>query len=71
VWGEVFNAAGERAVARLRGPETYDFTVKTALSIVQRVLDGKTALGFQTPSTLLGADFVLSIEGVVREDGAQ
>jgi len=70
VWGEVLNAAGERAVARLQGPETYDFTVKTALAVVQRILDGKVASGFQTPSTLLGPDFVLNVAGVTREDVA-
>lgn len=32
VWGEVLNEAGEHATARLHGPETYAFTVRTALA---------------------------------------
>ena len=32
------------------------------------VLDDAFVPGFQTPSTFLGPDFVLSLDGVVRED---
>lgn len=67
VWGEVINEAGERAAARLHGPEAYAFTVRAALAAVQRALDGGAAPGFQTPSTAFGADFVLDINDVTRE----
>ncbi len=66
VWGEVLNEAGERAAARLRGPETYTFTVEAALAAVKRALEGARRPGFQTPSTAFGADFVLAIDGVTR-----
>jgi short subunit dehydrogenase-like uncharacterized protein len=68
VWGEVKDDNGKRAVSRLRGPEGYTLTALAALAIVERVLAGQFAVGFQTPSKAYGADFVLEIEGVTRED---
>lgn len=68
VWGEVSDDAGHRKVSRLRGPEGYTLTALTALAIVQKVLAGKCAPGFQTPSLAYGPDLVMEIEGVERED---
>lgn len=68
VWGEVTDDAGERKVSRLVGPEGYTLTVMTALEIVKLVLDEKAPAGFQTPSLAYGADLILNIDGVVRED---
>jgi short subunit dehydrogenase-like uncharacterized protein len=68
VWGEAVDADGRKVVARLRGPEGYTMTVRAALAIAQRVLAGEAPAGFQTPSTAYGADFVLALEGVSRED---
>jgi len=68
VWGEVLSESGARATARLHGPEPYDFTVRTALAAVRRTLNGGATPGFQTPATAFDADFVLSIDGVTRED---
>lgn len=68
LWGQAEDAAGNKVVSRLRGPEGYTMTVRSALAIVDLVLAGKAAPGFQTPSKLYGADFVLGLEGVVRED---
>lgn len=68
VWGEVKDDAGQRAVSRLRGPEGYTLTALTALAIVERVLGGQFSIGFQTPSKAYGADLILEIEGVTRED---
>ncbi|WP_276271305.1 saccharopine dehydrogenase family protein [Haloarcula litorea] len=68
VWGEARTADGERAVTRLRGPHTYTLTVRTALATLGRVLDGDTPVGFQTPAGAYGADLVLDVEGVERED---
>lgn len=66
--GEVEDAAGNKMLSRLRGPESYKITVLTAIAIVQKVLDGKFTPAFQTPSLAYGADFILEIEGVTRED---
>jgi short subunit dehydrogenase-like uncharacterized protein len=68
VWGEVEDDSGKRAVSRLSGPEGYTLTALTALTIVERVLAGKFSTGFQTPSKAYGADLILEIDGVKRED---
>lgn len=68
LWGEVRDDAGNRAVSRMRGPEGYSFTMLTAIAAVKRVLAGQAPAGFQTPSLAYGADFVLEIPEVVRED---
>jgi short subunit dehydrogenase-like uncharacterized protein len=68
VWGEVTDAAGRKAVARLHGPEGYTFTVLTALAVVGRVLAGEAPAGFQTPATAYGPDLVLEVAGVRREE---
>ncbi|HXN30535.1 MAG TPA: saccharopine dehydrogenase NADP-binding domain-containing protein [Polyangiaceae bacterium] len=60
--------SGRRVRARLTTPEAYTFTGTAAAAIVERVLGGLVAHGFQTPGALLGADFVLSLDGVCRED---
>jgi short subunit dehydrogenase-like uncharacterized protein len=68
LWGEVEDDAGQRRVARLRGPEGYTFTALTAVAIARAVLAGRFTAGFRTPSMAYGPDFVLGIEGVSRED---
>jgi short subunit dehydrogenase-like uncharacterized protein len=68
LWGEATDAAGGRAVSRLRGPEGYTLTVLTSLAVVGRVLDGQAPPGYQTPSLAYGPDFVLDIPGVERKD---
>jgi short subunit dehydrogenase-like uncharacterized protein len=68
LWGEVQDDSGEKAVSRVRGPESYTMTVRSALAVVERVLAGQALPGFQTPATAFGADFVLSLEGIIRED---
>lgn len=68
VAGEVTNAAGRRARARLTGPEGYTMTARTAVTALSRTLAGGATPGFKTPSLAFGADFILSIEGVTRED---
>ncbi len=68
ILGEVTDEAGGRALARLRTPEGYSLTAQTSLRIVERILAGEFSPGFQTPSTAYGADFILTFEGVQRED---
>jgi short subunit dehydrogenase-like uncharacterized protein len=68
VWGEVKDDEGRRAISRLRGPEGYKFTALTSLTIVGHVLAGNFSVGFQTPAKAYGADLILEIEGVTRED---
>lgn len=68
LWGQAEDAAGNKVVSRLREPEGYTMTVRTALAIIDLVLAGQASPGFQTPSKLYGPDFVLGLKGVVRED---
>lgn len=68
VWGKVRNAVGQSVEARLHGPEGYTLTALTALTITQKVLSGNWKAGYQTPAGLYGADLILEIDGVTRED---
>ena len=68
VWGEVVDDEGNRAVARLRTPDPYDLTARTAVVATQRLVAGEVPDGFQTPASAFGPDFVLEFEGVERED---
>ncbi len=68
LWGEAENGSGRRVAARLRGPEIYDLTAQAAVSVMERVLGGEAPAGFQTPSLAYGADFVLGLRDVHRED---
>ena len=68
LWGEATDAAGRRAVSRLRGPEGYTLTMLAALAVVARVLNGEAPPGFQTPALAYGPDFVLELPGVSRAD---
>jgi short subunit dehydrogenase-like uncharacterized protein len=52
----------------LVGPESYDWTVQTALAVAAKVLNGIAVPGFQTPAMVFGADFVLECSGVKRSD---
>jgi short subunit dehydrogenase-like uncharacterized protein len=68
LWAEATDEGGRRAVARLRGPESYTLTALTAVAIARRALEGLAPVGFQTPSLAYGPDFILTFPGVVRED---
>lgn len=68
LWGEVSDADGGRASARMETPEGYTTTVLTAVDIVDRVIQGDAPRGFQTPAKAYGPDLILGIEGVTRED---
>ncbi|WP_276281115.1 saccharopine dehydrogenase family protein [Halorussus caseinilyticus] len=68
VWGEVEDDEGNRATARLRTPDTYDLTARTAVESARRVLAGEVGAGFHTPASAFGPDYVLEFDGVERED---
>jgi saccharopine dehydrogenase (NAD+, L-lysine-forming) len=66
VWASVRDAEGRGTTARLRGPEAYTFTARTAMQAAERVVAGTAPAGYQTPATALGSDFVFDVEGVER-----
>jgi len=67
VWGRVTNAAGETRSVRMRCPEGYSLTAISSLLITKKVLEGNLKTGYQTPAAVYGADLVLEIPGVTRE----
>lgn len=69
LWGEVHDAAGKRASARIETLEGYALTAITAWDIACRVASAGVAQpGFRTPSMVLGADYILGIAGTTRID---
>ena len=66
--GEVTNERGGRAVSKLRTREGYTFTAQVTVEIMKRILASDYKIGFQTPSKVYGADFILQFAGVQRED---
>ncbi|MFQ5568951.1 MAG: saccharopine dehydrogenase family protein [Rhodothermales bacterium] len=68
VWGQVRDDSGREVTALLRCPEAYTLTALTALASVEKVIAGQAVSGFQTPAQAFGHDFILSFDGVTRED---
>lgn len=68
LWGEARDREGNRVEARQFGMEGYTLTALTALAIAEKILNGNFCTGFQTPAKCYGADLILEIEGVRRED---
>lgn len=68
LWGQVSNPAGQTATARLHTAEGYTLTAMTAWDIARRCVAGQAQAGFQTPSLVFGADYILGFEGSRRED---
>jgi short subunit dehydrogenase-like uncharacterized protein len=66
--GVARNEKGESVRSRLRTPEGYTLTAMTALDIARRVASGEFKPGFQTPSLVYGADYILGFDGVTREE---
>lgn len=67
IWGQVVNAAGKTATARMEAPDGYTLTVHSSLIITKKILQGDLKPGYQTPATAYGEDLVLEIPGVKRE----
>jgi short subunit dehydrogenase-like uncharacterized protein len=59
---------GRLARARLETPSGYETTRLAGVEAARRILAGEAKPGFQTPATAFGADFVLALPGVKRED---
>lgn len=66
IWGEARTATGAEARIEISTPNGYALTIDAALGITAHVLDAKPAGGYYTPSQLMGADYVLSLNGVRR-----
>jgi short subunit dehydrogenase-like uncharacterized protein len=63
LWGEASD--GETTVtSRLRTPETYQFTVDAATTILEKLEAGADPTGYHTPSSAFDPSFVLELDGV-------
>jgi len=68
LWGEASDLNGNRVESRLQGPEGYTMTAIAALHIAEKVLNGSYTARYQTPAKAYGADLILEIEGISRQD---
>jgi short subunit dehydrogenase-like uncharacterized protein len=68
LWGKATNDDGNSVEARQICPEAYTTTYLTALAIAEKILNGNFEAGFQTPAKMYGADLIIEIEGVSREN---
>jgi short subunit dehydrogenase-like uncharacterized protein len=68
LWGEARDAEGNRVESRMRTPEGYTLTAHAALNIAEKIVAGNFTPGYQTPAKAYGADLVLEIDGVTRQD---
>lgn len=65
--GEATNAKGEKFTARLQTPDGYTLTMISGLEVAKRARAGDFEAGFQTPSNVYGADFILEFDNTNRE----
>jgi short subunit dehydrogenase-like uncharacterized protein len=70
MWGMATDADGNTAESRQQGPEGYTLTSIAALNIAEKILAGNFTPGYQTPAKAYGADLVMEIDGVERQDVA-
>lgn len=68
LWGEARDAQGNRVEGRMQTPEGYTLTALAALNIAEKITNGNFTSGYQTPAKAFGADLVIEIEGVSRQD---
>ena len=68
LWGKASDTDGNTVESRMQGPEGYTITAIAALNIAEKILAGNFTAGYQTPAKAYGADLVLEIDGVTRQD---
>ena len=68
LWGEATDGDGNRVEARMQAPEGYTVTAIAALNIAEKIMAGNFTPGYQTPAKAYGADLILEIPGVERQD---
>jgi short subunit dehydrogenase-like uncharacterized protein len=64
VWGRATNATGQTVTAGLCGPEGYTITLHATLIIAQKILNGESKVGYQTPAKVYGAGLIGEVPGV-------
>ena len=65
LWAEAVASDGRRVSARMVTPNGYDLTAEASIRVAERLLRGAGQEGgYYTPSKLMGADFVRTLDGV-------
>lgn len=65
LWGKATDTTtGQSIQAELTTPESYHLTALTAIESTIRVLKGKYKVGYQTPVTSFGKDYILNFDKV-------
>jgi short subunit dehydrogenase-like uncharacterized protein len=54
--------------SQLLTPNGYALTALSSVSIARKILNGNFKPGFQTPSSVYGADLIMEFDGVTRKD---
>ena len=62
LWGQA-TSGDQKVELRLKTPNGYTLTAKTAILIAKKVLQGEFKAGFQTPAMAYGKDLILGLEG--------
>ena len=68
IYGEVEDATGRKAAARVTAMDGYDFTALSSATIAALVDAGQAKAGFQTPAGAFGADLCFGWPGVTLSD---
>lgn len=68
LYGEASDENGNKVTSRQQCPEGYTTTALTALLVAEKIIGGNAPVGFQTPAKAYGADLIMEIEGVSRDD---
>jgi short subunit dehydrogenase-like uncharacterized protein len=68
ILAEVEGSDGETARTLLETPNGYSLTPISAIEAARRAASGNAPIGFQTPATAFGADFVLDLVDCHRRD---
>lgn len=66
LWGEASDDKGNHVEARLKTPDGYTLTARTAVLVARKVLTGHAHAGFLTPSLAFGRDLILEVPGCTR-----
>ena len=68
LWGQVKDAAGNKAQSTIKVQEGYTLTAATSVEIAARVLAGNFTVGFQTPAKQYGEGLITEFGGSVFKD---
>lgn len=66
IWGRAENEKGESEEVIIQTSEGYKLTAETAWLIAQKIMDGNSEPGYQTPAGCYGPELIFEIEGTKR-----